>query len=157
MAFVAGSPGQDVAANGPAQKPKISEHVQYLVPDELVGKSKTVFVDDAVFVDDHRVLERPALDKAGLAQRIDVLLENKGAGGRDLFGEDLRLDVVFRKLGAEDRVVVLNGERDPEAGLAKFDQMTNGPLEVVYSNQEVTIYRVNGLESVSQADDAPDT
>ena len=44
----------------------------------------------------------------------------------------------------------------PEAGLTKFDQMTNGPLEVVYSNQEVTIYRVNGLESVSHVDDTPD-
>ena len=44
----------------------------------------------------------------------------------------------------------------PEAGLAKFDQMTSGPLEVVYSNQEVKIYRVNGLESVSHADVSPD-
>ena len=35
----------------------------------------------------------------------------------------------------------------PEAGLAKFDLMTNGPLELVYTNPEVKIYRVNGLES----------
>ena len=34
----------------------------------------------------------------------------------------------------------------PGVGLSKFDRMANGPLELVYFNPEVKIYRVTGQE-----------
>ena len=60
------------------------------------------------------------------AQALDILREH---------------DVRYVYVGQLERLYY------PEAGLAKFDQMTNGPLELVYTNPEVKIYRVNGLES----------
>ena len=71
----------------------IADGVNRLVTNELVGETYAVGIEDAVFGDDHRILERGAERVTGIPEFGHVAHEAERARARQLAAEQMRLDV----------------------------------------------------------------
>src|SRR5215468_9532397 len=123
------------AEQGPARQRQIADHVQHFVANELVGKTRTLGVEDPVVAYDQRVLERGAERIARVPQRRHVAHEAEGAGARDVATERFRLHVDRQCLTPDQRVLELDLRLDAEAARV-------GP----YLSERVSPYHSHGLE-----------
>ncbi len=105
--------------SGTPEKSEIAEQIEDLVAHELVGEAQRAFRCDLVVLDDHGVARRAALDHPGVLQRLHVPMEDEGPRRRDLLRERLRGDLEAPVLGADETVVVLDREGEPEAVMRK--------------------------------------
>src|SRR5437763_13008365 len=74
----------DVAADARSKKRQVADDIDDFVPDEFVGEAQRFLAQDRFAAHDDSVLEAAAFDEIFFHQRLDVLVENKGAGRRDL-------------------------------------------------------------------------
>jgi len=76
--------GHDMANDGHAKEGEVSNAVQYLMADKLVFVSKARWIQYAVLVNDHGVIQRSATGKTILLQVLDFMEKTKGPGMADL-------------------------------------------------------------------------
>src|SRR5262249_38195479 len=120
---------------GPARQRQIADRVQHFVANELVGKTRTLGVEDPVVAHDQRVLERGAERIARVPQRRHIAHEAEGAGARDVATERFRRRVDRQRLTPDQRVLELDLRLDVEAARV-------GP----YLSERVSPYNPHGLE-----------
>jgi len=75
------------AKNRMAGKGEIADRIKQFVANELVGKAQAFRIDDAIFRERDRVVERGAERKAGFPQMFDIAHEAKGAGAGNITAE----------------------------------------------------------------------
>jgi hypothetical protein len=91
MQRVAGAIRGQPAQHGPADQGEISQQIEDLVADKLVGIAQRGFVQHAAFGKHDGILQRAAPDQAAGLQRFHLVEETEGAGRRN------RAAVVFRR------------------------------------------------------------
>src|SRR5207237_4801982 len=111
------------------EKSQVTDDVDDFVPDELVGEAQRFLAQDRFTAHDDRVLEAAAFDEIFFHERLDVLVENKGAGrrdlalvndGRDFRGKKLRELPAGPALRAGDSEFWI-GQNDEERAGLRFD------------------------------------
>src|SRR5512138_2740011 len=97
------------------QEGKVPDGVKDLVADELVGGAEALRVDNPSGVKHHRVVQRTAAGEPRPPERFDLLKEAEGAGKRHLAAVGLGGELEVKLLAADDGVVELDDEVDPES------------------------------------------
>ena len=107
--------GAVAAEDRHAGKGEIADGVEHLVADEFVGEAEAFRVDDAVFADNHGVIERGAEREAAGPELLDIGQEAEGAGTGDIAAEAFRADVGGEMLAADQRVFEIDLDLDAAA------------------------------------------
>src|SRR5580704_17047018 len=84
---MAGSSTHEAADNLHTGEREVSDRVENLVADELIGEALKIRIDHGVAIDGERVLEGGATRETGSPQRIQLVHEAKCAGGRNVATE----------------------------------------------------------------------
>jgi hypothetical protein len=79
-------------ANALTNEREITDNIQDLVADELVGKAQWFFTQDRITADYDGILEAAALDQILLHERLDIFVINERPGRRDFAFKDRRSD-----------------------------------------------------------------
>ena len=101
---VAAAVRDEVTNQRMADERHVADHIQNLVPHELVVEPERV-VQHAGVADDDRVLERAAERETVLAQPLDFLQEAEGARRRDFVDERVLAQANGPRLVAQQRMV----------------------------------------------------
>src|SRR5215204_218232 len=112
---MASSDGTIGPLNGRAGKREITDGIERLVTDELVGKAQAFRIEHAVVGHDHGILERGAERITGAPQTRHVAREAEGARPRQLAAERRRIDIEGAGLLPDQGVIEVDVDFDPEA------------------------------------------
>src|SRR5580692_6600126 len=83
----------------------VADRIDRLVTDEFVGETYALGIEDAVFGDHDRVLERSAERIARTPELGYIAHETKGAGAGQFTAKHRRLDIECISLAADNRMI----------------------------------------------------
>ena len=89
----------------PTEEGEIAQHVEHLVTNRLIGRSKSTGIDDAVIAKDHCIVEATATNEAHPPHRGNVPLETECSRPGEFPGKSPGLEPERQTLLAHSRVV----------------------------------------------------
>src|SRR5256886_14780041 len=98
-----------------ARERQIADCVQDLVANELVGKTRTLWVENTVVADDERIFQGSSERVAGVPQARHITQEAEGARARDLSAERVGFYIDRHFVAPEERLPELHPSSDAEA------------------------------------------
>ena len=102
---VTGSRRHDMRLQRHPEQHHVAPDIENLMPHEFILKSQRLLRENLVAFDDHRAIERTALDLTEFQQFFDIFVDRKRAGGGDLRDIGIRINRQRKMLGMNPTIV----------------------------------------------------